>query len=157
MKRMESVEPEIETLVSDEDVTRLRRAVMRLSKDLRKTAVQEGLTPTQSSVLATVVRENEMQLSELAEYEGLNPTMLSRVIAFLEENDYLQREKDPIDRRAFVVRPTTHGRRTMQRLREKRSHQLLQRINELDEAQILQLLRALPALEALAGIDDGDA
>lgn len=154
---METVEPEVATLFTTEDVTRLRRAIMRLAKDLRKTAVQEGLTPTQSSVLATIVRENEVQLSELAEYEGLNPTMLSRVIAFLEENDYVQREKDPIDRRAFVVHPTTQGRRAMQRIREKRSHQLLQRIDELPESQILQLLRALSSLEALAGINEEDA
>jgi DNA-binding MarR family transcriptional regulator len=127
---------------------------MRLGRELRKTAAQEGLTPTQSSVLATVVRENEMPLARLAESEGLNPTMLSRVVAHLEEHDYVRREKDPIDRRAFVVQPTTQGRRLMQRLRERRTSQLLQRISQLDEAEMLQLLRALPALEHLAGSED---
>jgi DNA-binding MarR family transcriptional regulator len=152
---MTSDETRSNTLMDQEDAVRLRNAVMRLARDLRKTASQEGLTATQSSVLATVVRSNEIQLSVLAEAEGLNPTMLSRVIAHLEEHDFVHREKDPIDRRAFVITPTTQGRRLMQRLRDRRTNQLLQRISHLDEAEVLQLVRSLPALEALAGIEDG--
>jgi DNA-binding MarR family transcriptional regulator len=151
----EGMETTAANLIDEDDAVRLRNAVMRLARDLRKTANQEGLTATQSSVLATVVRENEVPLSKLADNEGLNPTMLSRVIAHLEENDYVRREKDPIDRRAFVVQPTTQGRRLMQRLRDRRTSQLLQRISHLDEASALQLVRALPALEQLAGVEDG--
>lgn len=151
---MGNEETNIQTLFNEDDVARLRTSIMRLAREMRKTAAHEGLTATQSSVLATVVRGNEVQLSSLAESEGLNPTMLSRVVAHLEENDLLQREKDPIDRRAFVVRPTTQGRRLMQRLRDRRTSQLLQRISQLDEASALQLIRALPALEQLADTDD---
>lgn len=142
------------TLVSEEDAVRLRTAVMRLSRELRKTTAPEGLTATQSSVLATVVRHNEMSLSELSETEGLNPTMLSRVIGHLEEEDLLQRVKDPVDRRATQVLPTTQGRRLVQRLRNRRTLQLQRRIELLDESSILQLLRALPALEILAGTEE---
>lgn len=151
----DQVEDEQNTLdMTEDDVARLRAAVMRLSRDLRKTAVQEGLTTTQSSVLATVVRQGEIALSDLAENEGLNPTMLSRVIGFLEENRLVERQKDTIDKRAFVVLPTSLGRRLVQRLRNRRTEQLKERVDLLDDNELLAVLNALPALEVLAGIDE---
>ena len=56
---------------------RLRAVIGRLSRRLRGTSAGAGLTPSQASILFTVVRKGPIGLSELAELESINPTMLS--------------------------------------------------------------------------------
>jgi DNA-binding MarR family transcriptional regulator len=138
--------------ISEEEAVRLRGAVMRLSRELRKTAAEEGLTATQSSVLATVVRSNEMALSELAGWEGLNPTMLSRVIGHLESLGLVLRLPNSTDRRSAKVRATAQGKKLVHRLRNRRTAELLKRAEQLNSHQVDLVLDALPALEALAGL-----
>lgn len=140
------------TEIDADQIVRLRSAVMRLSRDLRKAAAREGLTDTQSSVLMTVVREESIPLSDLAEVEALNPTMLSRVIGYLEDAGYLKREKDQTDRRSISVHPTAQGRRLIQRMRDRRTQQLTERLESLTSDETKRLTSALSALEKLAGI-----
>jgi DNA-binding MarR family transcriptional regulator len=137
---------------SEESVARLRRAVLRLGRDLRRTSAEEGLTPAQSSALATVVREGPQRSGDLAAAEGLNPTMLSRILAHLEERELILRAADAGDRRCAVVRPTPAGRRLVRRLRAHHGRLLLERLGDLPEDQVAAVLAALPALEALAQI-----
>jgi DNA-binding MarR family transcriptional regulator len=136
----------------EESIARLRRAVLRLGRDLRRTSAEESLSPAQSSVLATVVREGPQRSGDLAAAEGLNPTMLSRILAHLEERELIVRASDAGDRRCAVVRPTPAGRRLVRRLRAAHGRLLLERLAELPEAQVADVLAALPALEALADI-----
>lgn len=139
--------------LGQDDIVRLRNAVMRLSRELRRTSNHEGLSPTQSSVLATVVRGNDILLSDLAVGEGLNPTMLSRVVGHLENEGLVSRLKDEEDRRAARVRATPAGKRLIQRLRDRRSEELSSRLEHLDSESTNNLLKALPALEAMTGIE----
>ena len=64
---------------------RLGVAVARLARGFRSTSSAHGLSPSQLSVLSTVVRAGPVGVSELAAGEGLNPTLLSRVVGRLEE------------------------------------------------------------------------
>ena len=66
--------------MDEESVIRLRNAVLRIARRLRTSGDPEGLTATQSSVLATLVRQGPMRAGDLAEAEALNPTLLSRVL-----------------------------------------------------------------------------
>ncbi len=140
--------------MDEESVIRLRDAIMRTARRLRTTAVDEGLTPTQSGVLATLVRQGPTGVGELAAAEAVNPTMLSRVLAHLEEAGLARREAAPGDARCTVARATPAGRRLLQRLRARRAALLLARLEELDDDQVAALLAALPALEALAALDE---
>jgi DNA-binding MarR family transcriptional regulator len=137
---------------SEESVARLRRAVLRLGRDLRRTSAEESLSPAQSSALATVVRDGPLRSGDLAAAEGLNPTMLSRILAHLEERELVARAPDADDRRCAVVRATPAGRGLVRRMRVRHGRVLLERLAELPEAQIAAVLEALPALEALAEI-----
>ncbi|MDX6555050.1 MAG: hypothetical protein QOD86_1245 [Miltoncostaeaceae bacterium] len=139
-------------VLSEESVARLRRAVLRLGRDLRRTSAEESLSPAQSSALATVVREGPMRSGDLAAAEGLHPTMLSRILAHLEERELIVRASDADDRRCAVVRPTPAGRRLVRRLRAAHGRLLVERLGELPEAEVAGVLAALPALEALAEI-----
>ena len=136
--------------LDEESVIRLRNACLRVSRRLRTTGDPEGLTASQSSALATLVREGPRRAGDLAEAEALNPTMLSRVLAQLERRGLVAREPDPEDRRATLARATAEGRRLVERLRARRAALLLGWLKDLTDAERASLMAALPALEVLA-------
>jgi DNA-binding MarR family transcriptional regulator len=130
--------------------TRLRAVTGRLSRRLRPTVAGSGLTPSQISVLFTIVRLGPIGLSELAAIESLNPTMLSRITAQLCEAELIVRSADPGDRRSANVAATSAGRRMRERIHRERTQALSAHVDALDEHQREALWAALPVLEELA-------
>jgi len=65
------------------DVTRLRVALARLSRRLRRHALA-GLTPTQLAALSTVEQSGPLRLGDLAAAEGIAPSTLTRMVVVLE-------------------------------------------------------------------------
>jgi DNA-binding MarR family transcriptional regulator len=129
---------------------RLRAVIGKLSRRLRPTLAGSGLTPSQISVLFTVVRLGPIGLSELAAIESLNATMLSRITAQLCEAGLVVRAADPGDRRSANVAATAAGRRTRERIHRERTRALSAHVELLDEEQREALWNALPVLEQLA-------
>jgi DNA-binding MarR family transcriptional regulator len=138
-------------LSAGEPSERLRAVIGKLSRRLRPTVAGSGLSPSQISVLFTVVRLGPIGLSELAGIESLNPTMLSRITAQLCEAGLIVRSADPGDRRQAFVAATAAGRRIRERIHRERTHALSTIVEELDEHQSEALWNALPVLEELAG------
>ena len=135
----------------DEDsVIRLRRAVLRVARQLNAASVGEGLTPTQASVLGIITRRGPLGLTELSEIEGLNPTMLSRVVGKLDSFGLIRRLRDPDDFRAARVEVTPEGKQASQRVAAERAAILSERLAGLPPEQEAALVAALPALENLA-------
>jgi DNA-binding MarR family transcriptional regulator len=129
---------------------RLRAVIGKLSRRLRPTEAGAGLTPSQISVLFSVVRLGPLGLTQLAKLEGLNPTMLSRIVGSLCEEELLRRIVNPDDGRAALVQSTPAGRRLRERIHRERARLLEAHVQELSEDEQQSLLRALPALEELA-------
>jgi DNA-binding MarR family transcriptional regulator len=128
---------------------RLRVAVGTLSRRLRPTVAGSGLTPSEISVLFTIVRLGPLGLSELAEIEALNPTMLSRITAGLCEGGLIRRERRSDDRRAAVVSATAEGKRLRERVQRERTRALSAYLELLDPVARDRLWEALPVLEEL--------
>jgi len=136
---------------SDTDQTaRLRAVIGRLSRRLRPTSAGSELTPSQTSVLFTIVRLGPLGLGEVAEIESVNPTMLSRITAQLCDAGLIHRETSPGDRRAALVKATPAGRRMRERIHKERTAALGAHVETLAEEQQAALWAALPVLEALA-------
>lgn len=131
------------------DVTRLRVAIARLSRRLRRHELA-GLTPTQLAALSTVERSGPLRLGDLAAAEGIAPSTLTRLVAVLEELGYVQRYADPKDARASTLTITQTGHETLERLREEGTVLLTQSLMLLTAEQRGALATALPALEQLA-------
>jgi len=129
---------------------RLRAAIGRLSRRLRPTVAGSGLTPSQISVLFTIVRHGPLGLSELAELESVNATMLSRITSQLSAGGLIVRSQDPDDRRSATVAATAAGRRMRERIHRERARALSAHVDELSEQERLALWHALPVLEQLA-------
>jgi len=138
-------------LSAGEPSERLRAVIGKLSRRLRPTVAGSGLSPSQISVLFTVVRLGPIGLSELAGIESLNPTMLSRITAQLCEAGLIVRSADPGDRRQAFVAATAAGRRIRERIHRERTRALSTIVEELDDRQREALWDALPVLEELAG------
>jgi DNA-binding MarR family transcriptional regulator len=134
------------------DVTRLRVALARLSRRLRRHELA-GLTPTQLAALSTVEQVGPLRLGDLAAAEGIAPSTLTRLVAVLEELGYVRRDADPKDARASTLAITVLGHETLERLRAENSALLAQRVMLLTPEQRSALAAALPALELLADPD----
>jgi len=137
-------------MVDGDPTTRLRVVIDKLSRRLRPTEAGSGLTPSQTSVLFTVVRLGPLGPSEISEIERINPTMLSRIIAQLCHAGLISRESDPADKRAALVKATAAGQRLRKRIHRERAEALQEHIGNLGDAQRERLWDALPVLEALA-------
>jgi DNA-binding MarR family transcriptional regulator len=131
------------------DVTRLRVALARLSRRMRRHALA-GLTPTQLAALSTVERAGPLRLGDLAAAEGIAPSTLTRMVAALEDLGYVRRDADPRDARASTLAITPKGHDTLEWLREDGTALLTQWLTLLAPDQRAALAAALPALESLA-------
>src|SRR5579863_4851056 len=140
----------IDESTTSETSDRLRVAIGRLARRLRSTASAGSLTPTQVSVLFTVVRQGPLALSDLGELESLHPTMLSRVVGALVDAGLLVRSADSTDRRAAAVSATAAGRRLRQRIHAERNAALGRAFAQLDPATREAVTAALAGLEDLA-------
>jgi len=131
-------------------VIRLRRVVLKLARQLNAASGEEGLTPTQASVLGITAIRGPLSLAALTELEGINPTMLSRVIGKLDSFGLMKRLRDPDDSRAARVEVTPEGQAVYERITAQRSAVISESVTGLPADQQAALVAALPALENLA-------
>jgi len=138
------------------DVTRLRVAIARLSRRLRKHELA-GLTPTQLAALATVERTGPLRLGDLAAAERIAPSTLTRLVSVLEEHGYVKRCAVPGDARAWTLVVTPRGHEVLDRIRQENTLLLADSLLTLSPEQLAALAAALPALEKLADVAPSDA
>src|SRR5215813_6068335 len=100
------------------DAARLRVAVLRLSRRLRKHDLA-GLTPSQLSTLASVGKAGPVRLGDLASAERIAPSTLTRLVNALEDRGYLLRKPAPEDARAYLVTLTDSGNDVLARIRDE--------------------------------------
>jgi DNA-binding MarR family transcriptional regulator len=131
------------------DVTRLRVALARLSRRLRRHELA-GLTPTQLAALSTIGKTGPMRLGDLAAVEGIAPSTLTRLVTALEDSGYVQRTADPSDARASTLAITAHGQEALERIRTETTLMLTASLELLTPEQRSALAAALPVLEQLA-------
>ena len=132
-----------------EQVTRLRSVISRLARQLNDASTDEGLTPTQYSVLGLIRNRGPLGLAELSRLEGLNPTMLSRVVRALDEAGLIRRLPNPSDLRAARVEITPAGSTVHGRIRDHRTQVLTKCLEQLPPETTEALLSSVPAMEAL--------
>jgi DNA-binding MarR family transcriptional regulator len=133
----------------DIDVARLRTAILRVSRHLRKHDLAD-LTQTQLSALATVARDGPLRLGDLAAAERIAPSTLTRLVSALEERQYVQRAAVPGDARAWLVSVTERGAAMLDRIRQETTSLLADDLARLPADERAALSAALPALEHLS-------
>ena len=137
------------------DVTRLRVALARLARRLRRHELA-GLTPTQLAALATVGSSGPIRLGDLAAAEGIAPSTLTRLVTALEDSGYVRRDADPSDARASTLAITPRGQEVLERIRSESTLVLAASLQMLTPSQRSVLADALPVLEQLAEADPAE-
>jgi DNA-binding MarR family transcriptional regulator len=135
----------------DADIaTRLRTAVARLSRRLRRATAVGELTLTQLSALGTLYRTGPLRLNELARREGISASTISRLVDSLEQSGALvERSPDPADARASQVAITAEGSAVLEDLRRNGTRLIDRALHALDSSERAAIHAALPALEKL--------
>jgi DNA-binding MarR family transcriptional regulator len=136
--------------VDADEVVRLRRAIGRLSRQLNTSATDEGLTPTQASVLGLVVGHGPVGLTDLVRLEHINPTMLSRVVGKLDDLGLITRTPEPNDLRSISLEVTGQGREVHERIKGQRAQAVSRAARRLPAPEHAALIAALDALDHLA-------
>jgi DNA-binding MarR family transcriptional regulator len=144
-----ALDPNPRTSAEGDLAPRLRLAVTRLARRLRRQADLPGVSPTQVSALATIDREGPLTLGELAALEGVQPPTISAAVGRLEEQDLVHRTVDPQDRRVHRVEVSAAGRRLLEKSRSRKNAYLERRLRALSTEDRATLERAADLLEAI--------
>lgn len=144
----------------DTDLTdtasQLRNAIVRTSRALRQEAAGEsGLSPTQTSVLASINRSGPVTPSELADLERVKRPTMTRTLGCLEREGLIERTPDPADGRSSLVAVNDAGRERLARLRRRKSAYLARRLRKLDPEEVETLARAAALLERMREDEQG--
>ena len=136
-------------MTDEESLDRLRAIVGKLARTLNAAASEEGLTPTQASVLAAVTIRGPLELAELARLEGLSASMLSRTISCLSDRDLIVRSPGEHDHRTVTVTATPAGNELIGQIRRQRNRIIGAAVSQLPVEQADSVEAALDGLESL--------
>ena len=127
---------------------RLRLAVTRLARRLRQESAA-GLSPSQTSALASIERRGGLSPSELASIERIQRPTATRVLNALTEAGLITREADASDRRIARVKITPDGASMLKRGRSRKNAYLAKRLRTLAPDELATLEQAAELIERL--------
>jgi len=129
--------------------TRLRPALLRLNRELRREIHSLGVTGGQVSLLIKIQKEPRIGIRELARWERMSTPGMSKYVARLEAAGLLRRTEVE-DRRRVGLQLTAEGSRVLSSVKRRRTAWLAERLRglspeELDavDAAVEPLLRLL--------------
>jgi DNA-binding MarR family transcriptional regulator len=129
--------------------SQLRISVMRLARRLRQQRIDDRLTPSQVSALATLERHGTMTLGELAAHEHVQPPSMTRIVGALEEMQLVSRTANPTDGRHVLLTVTPAGAKRLAEDRRRRDAWLYQQLRTLTPGEVEVLQAATEILEKL--------
>ncbi|MGE3141846.1 MAG: MarR family winged helix-turn-helix transcriptional regulator [Hyphomonadaceae bacterium] len=130
---------------------RLRPALLRVSRQVRREAQRLGVSALDAQLLAMIAKEEGAGVSALARSEQMSAPTMSAHVRRLEAAGWIARRALRGDRRRIGLAITPAGRQALEDIRRLRSDWLAERLAGLSAAEIEALRAALPALERLAG------
>ncbi|CAM3787649.1 MarR family winged helix-turn-helix transcriptional regulator [Smaragdicoccus niigatensis] len=107
-----------------------------------------GLAPSHARALSVIVRRGPIRPSALSERLHVSPRAATDVLDALQEHGLIEREADPGDRRATIVRLTAEGERVGQAIHDARAAESERAFGALSAQDREQLRRILSVLAA---------
>ncbi|WP_406186454.1 MarR family winged helix-turn-helix transcriptional regulator [Streptomyces sp. NBC_01006] len=135
---------------------RLNDAIKRLRARLRAESGQDatGLTVTQLTVLASVVREGPVTAARLASLEHVSPQSIAQSLAVLKAAGLVHGEPDPQDGRRKLMSADPAATELIDRLLAGRAAYLARAIDRLvPPDRLADVEKAVELLERLAAAD----
>jgi DNA-binding MarR family transcriptional regulator len=138
------------TATTTETAARLRRAITRLNRRLRYSALG-GVSPAQASMLASIDSLKNPSLGDLAIAEQIQPPSVTRLVRTMESARLIACVPDPDDRRSTRVKLTPVGRREVESIRRRKTEFLerkLLALSSVDQQKADELVHFLEMLLA---------
>jgi DNA-binding MarR family transcriptional regulator len=108
-----------------------------------------GLSPSQTSALASIERHGPLTPSELAIRERVQRPTVTRVLGRLEDAGLIDRAADPADGRSSLVSASAEGRELLAAARTRKDAYLARRLEALSPEDRVALDRAAAVLERM--------
>lgn len=120
------------------------KAHQRSSAEFRRLLEATGLTPPQFAILALLYGQKGQRQAALCERAAVDPNTMVGIVDRLEAAGLVARHRDPKDRRAYLVRITTKGRRAFRHclpLRDRAANRSWVALSRAEQDQLRSLLR----------------
>jgi len=128
---------------------KLRPALLRVGRELRREAREVGVSPEQVSLLVTIKYAPGIGVRELAARERISPPGMSKHVDRLERDGLVERTPSADDRRRVGLTLTDEGQRVLRRVRSRRTAWLASRLRGLTPAELAAVEAAVEPLNRL--------
>jgi DNA-binding MarR family transcriptional regulator len=133
---------------------RLRPALLKLARELRRESHALGVTGGQVSLLIQIHKNRGIGVGGLSALERISPASMSGYVDRLERAGLVQRTPDPNDRRRQGLSLTPEGERVVRSVKSRRTAWLAARLEQLSAEELATLDAAVEPLLAL--IEDAE-
>jgi DNA-binding MarR family transcriptional regulator len=133
---------------------RLRPALLKLARELRRESHALGVTGGQVSLLIQINTHRGIGVRDLAALERISPASMSGYVERLERVGLIQRTPDPKDRRRQGLSLTGEGERVLRSVKSRRTAWLASRLERLSPDELAALDAAVEPLLSL--IEDAE-
>jgi DNA-binding MarR family transcriptional regulator len=133
---------------------RLRPALLKLARELRRESHALGVTGGQVSLLIQIHRHRGIGVRDLAALERMSPAAMSGYVDRLERAGLVTRTPNPNDRRRQGLSVTVEGERVLRSVKSRRTAWLAARLEHLSPGELAALDAAVePLLSLLEGAE----
>lgn len=132
------------------DATRLREAMMSVTRQARRHRPAHALTLSQMTILGDLDRHGTATIAELADRSQVRVQSLTLSMNRLDELGFITRTTDPSDRRRQLIDLSDTGRKVLAEDRVTRDAWLASAMAELTDTERGVLMLAVPVLGKLA-------
>jgi DNA-binding MarR family transcriptional regulator len=130
---------------------RLRPALLKLTRELRRESHSLGVTGGQVTLLVAIKETPGIGIAGLAARERISVPGMSKAVDRLERAGLVVRTPSGADRRRVGLRLTADGERVLRSVKSKRTAWLAERLRRLDPDQLEALDAAVEPLVLLLG------
>ena len=132
------------------DIIEFMHAIGLIVRRVRSEAALQGLSMTESAVLARLDKDGSSTIANLARAEGVKPQSMGATIRVLEEMGVIERKPHPTDGRQVNIQLTKRGVALRIGIREAKRTWLAQAIAQLDKKEQGTLFAAGKIVKRLA-------
>ncbi len=128
---------------------RLRPALLKLARELRRESHALGVTGGQVTLLFQIQQNRGIGVGDLAALERVSPASMSSHVERLERAGLIQRTPDPTDRRRQGLSLSAEGERVLRSVKSRRTAWLAARLQQLSPEEVAALDAAVEPMLAL--------
>ena len=132
---------------------RLRPTLLQLARELRREKIA-GVSPHQVGLLVAIKYAPGVTVGELAAEERVSAAAMSKRVSRLERDGLVARTPSAADRRRVGLSLTEEGRRTLRRVRSRRTAWLASRLEGLSPDELRAVAAAVEPLSRLLGAEE---